>query len=143
VKKFFIITGFILLSYMSAAAQTAAEPKSLSDARQAEYAKRDEAEATIISSKPEAGAKRVPTERVVDGRVLRVGPTTTYLKSGLSTEEVIKLLGRPSSVSERFEDGKLLSIYIFPRSESRVLIARFENGLLTASRMETPEGSER
>ncbi|HEX8174431.1 MAG TPA: hypothetical protein VF543_04850 [Pyrinomonadaceae bacterium] len=129
-KKFFIITGFILLSSMTAAAQT-------------DYAKRDETEAPVISSKTEAGAKRRQTERVVDGRVLRVGPTSTYLKNGLSTDEVVKLLGRPSSISERLEDGKLLAFYIFPRSEGRVLVAQFENGLLTASRMDTLERSER
>jgi hypothetical protein len=130
VKKFFIITGFVLLSSMSAAAQT-------------DYAKRDETEAPVVASKPEAGAKRKQTERVIDGRVVRVGPTSTYLKNGLSTDEVVKLLGRPSSVSERVEGGKLLSTYIFPRSESRVMIAQFENGLLTASRMEAPERGER
>lgn len=142
-KKFFIITGFILLSSISAAAQTPAEPKSLSEGRQAEYAKRDGAEATVIPSKPEAGAKRRQTERVVDGRVLRVGPTTTYLKSGLSTDEVVRLLGRPASISERLEGGRLLAVYVFTRSEGRMLIAEFENGLLTFSRMETPERSER
>jgi hypothetical protein len=130
VKKFFIITGFILLSSISAAAQT-------------DYTKRDETEAPIIPSRTEAGAKRRQTERVVDGRVLRVGPTSTYLKNGLSTDEVVRLLGRPSSISERLEDGKLVAVYVFPRSEGRVLITQFENSLLTASRMETPERSER
>jgi hypothetical protein len=83
-----------------------------------------------------AGRKQV--ERIVDGRVLRLGPTTTYLKNGLSTEEVVKLLGKPYSVSEQLEGGRLLTTYIFPRSEGRVLIAQFENGLLIGSRMEKP-----
>lgn len=128
---------------MSVAAQTAAEPKALSDATQVEFAKRAETDAPIMNSKTEAGAKRRQTERVVDGRVIRVGPTTTYLKNGLNTDEVIRLLGRPHSISERLEDGRLLATYIFPRSEGRVLIAEFENGLLTNSRTETPERIER
>jgi hypothetical protein len=33
--------------------------------------------------------------------VVQVGPRTTYLKEGLTTEEVVRLLGKPSAISER------------------------------------------
>ncbi|MCA1557030.1 MAG: hypothetical protein LC731_00650, partial [Acidobacteria bacterium] len=73
---------------------------------------------------------------VLDGRVLRLGPTTTYLKNGLRTDEVLRLLGKPVNVTERREGGRLLATYIFERSSGRVLIADFENGLLANSHME-------
>lgn len=69
--------------------------------------------------------------------VVQVGPRTTYLKDGLSTEEVIRLLGKPSAVSERSEKNVVVTIYEFPRSEGRVLIAEFVNGVLVRSTMET------
>lgn len=126
-QKFFIITAFILLSSVAAAAQTAAEPKPAEAGRSGMNAP-----AVSIMS-----AKGAQTERIVDGRVVRVGPTSTYLKNGLSVEEVVKLLGKPTGISEQLEDGKLLTIYAFPRSQGRVLIAQFENGILTDSRMES------
>ena len=66
--------------------------------------------------------------------VVRVGPSTTYLKQGLSTEEVVKLLGEPISISES-STGEVT--YEFPRSEGRVLLAEFVNGSLVSSRTET------
>lgn len=66
--------------------------------------------------------------------VVRVGPSTTYLKQGLSTEEVVKLLGEPTAISEG-TDGEVT--YEFPRSEGRVLLADFVNGSLVSSRTET------
>lgn len=148
-KKFFIITAFLLLSSMTVAAQTAAEKEPLSDGRQVEFAKRAEGgrsvnapAAPIMNAKTEAGAKRKQVERIVDGRVLRLGPTTTYLKNGLSATEVVKLLGKPYSISERQEGNRLLTTYVFTRSEGRVLIAQFESGLLIASRTETIESFE-
>ncbi|HKS28049.1 MAG TPA: hypothetical protein VJS44_09525 [Pyrinomonadaceae bacterium] len=129
-KKLFIITGFILLSSAAATAQT-------------DYTKRNDTDAPVISSRTEASAKRRQTDRVVDGRVVRVGPTTTYLKNGLSKEEVVRLLGKPASVSERLEGGRILATYTFPRSEGRVLVAQFENGILIDSRMEAVQALRR
>jgi hypothetical protein len=147
VQKFFIITAFILLSSMTAAAQTAAEQKPVAEGRRVEFAAGVEIDrvinAPVISARTESGAGRVQVERIVDGRVLRLGPTTTYLKNGLSVDEVVKLLGKPSAISQRLEGNSLITIYIFPRSQSRVLIAQFENGLLTDSRTETVEVFER
>src|SRR5882672_9627828 len=57
--------------------------------------------------------------------VVQVGPRTTYLKEGLSTEEVVRLLGKPSAITERNEKDVVVTIYEFPRSEDRVLIAEF------------------
>lgn len=142
-QKFFIIAAFVLLSSVTVAAQSASEQKPLGDSKAAEFAKRVEAGretiapvAPIMSDKTKTGVERKQV-RLVDGRVLRLGPTTTYLKNGLSTEEVVRLLGKPTSVSKRQEGNKLLSTYTFSRSEGRVLIAEFENGVLTGSRTET------
>lgn len=68
--------------------------------------------------------------------VVRVGPSTTYLKQGLSTEEVVRLLGEPTEVFERTEGSDALT-YVFTRSEGRVLIAEFVKGALVSSRTET------
>jgi hypothetical protein len=67
--------------------------------------------------------------------VVRVGPRTTYLKEGLSTEEVVRLLGQPSAISERRENA-VVTIYEFPRSEGHVLIAEFVKNALVRSRLE-------
>jgi hypothetical protein len=68
--------------------------------------------------------------------VVRVGPSTTYLKQGLSTEEVVRLLGEPSAIFQR-EKGSDALTYVFERSEGRVLVAEFVKGALVSSRTET------
>jgi len=116
-KKVFILLSFILLGGFGAAAQTAGE--------KAPRARR-------VSYQGEQAVAASP-------RVVRVGPRTTYLKEGLSTDEVFKLLGRPAEASERHEgDAKVVS-YVFERGEGRVLVAEFVNGLLVRSRVE-PRG---
>lgn len=70
--------------------------------------------------------------------VVQVGPRTTYLKEGLRTDEVIRLLGKPASILERNENNVMVTTYQFPRGEGRTLIAEFENGVLLRSRMESP-----
>lgn len=129
-KKILVI-AFILFSSLSVMAQKTDEPKATAAGQDARFAKRSEPERTINGP-----AKRQQTTRVVDGRVLRVGPTTTYLKNGLSAEEVLKLLGKPALITERQEGNRHLVVYTFRRSEDRVLIAEFEGGLLVGSRME-------
>jgi hypothetical protein len=69
--------------------------------------------------------------------VVKVGPRTTYLKAGLRTDEVIRVLGKPISISERTENDVVITTYEFQRGEGRVLIAEFEGGLLVRSRTET------
>jgi len=80
------------------------------------------------------GAKRYVSRKT---GVVRVGPTTTYLKEGLSTEQVIRLLGTPSAISERTEKDLRVTTYEFPRAEGRVLIAEFVSDALVDSRIET------
>jgi hypothetical protein len=67
--------------------------------------------------------------------VVQVGPRTTYLKEGLTTDEVVRLLGKPATISERTDDGVVVTIYEFTRSEDRVLVAEFEKGTLVRSAM--------
>jgi hypothetical protein len=67
--------------------------------------------------------------------VVHIGPRDTYLKEGLSTEQVIKLLGEPSSASEHNEGGMLISTYEFPRSDGRILFADFVDNALIESRI--------
>ena len=69
--------------------------------------------------------------------VVHVGPRTTYLKEGLKTREVVKLLGEPSAVTERLEAGRAVAVYEFKRGEGRVLIAEFVGDALVSSRTET------
>jgi hypothetical protein len=138
-QKIFIITAFILLSSAGAAAQEAVEQKRSADGKQAEYVRLAESARTITTTGDESdrAVERKQTARIVDGRVLRLGPSSTYLKEGLRTDEVVGLLGKPSNVSERREGNRLITTYTFERSEGRVLIADFANGLLINSRMET------
>jgi hypothetical protein len=143
-QKFFIIAAFILLSSVAAAAQTVEERQAVTPAGTVELARRVEAENAkkaktglpILSAKTGVDARRSGESPVVDGRVLRLGPTTTYLKRGLSREEVVQVLGKPLNVSERQEGTRLFSTYTFRRSAARVLVAEFENDLLVDSRME-------
>ena len=69
--------------------------------------------------------------------VVRVGPRTTYLKEGLSTQEVVRLLGKPSSISERSEKDVVITVYEFRRGEGHFLFAEFAGGVLLRSWSET------
>ena len=142
-QKLFVIISFVFLSSIAVAAQTSEGQKALSNGKPVEFAKRVETERTINTQpapvsnvKAKTDGKRSKSASLVDGRVIRFGPRTTYLKEGLTTEEVLRLLGKPSSVTERREGNNLLSTYTFQRSEGRIFIAEFENGLLVRSRTE-------
>lgn len=139
-QKFLLITLFALLSAITAAAQTSSEQKPL-EGRQAVAATRVEAARSatappVVSGTTKKGGQDRQVVRIVDGRVLRVGPTTTYIKNGLSMDEVVRLLGKPETVSERAEGGRLLTVYTFPRSDGRTFVAEFENQVLVNSRTE-------
>lgn len=69
--------------------------------------------------------------------VMRVGPRSTYLKEGMRTQEVLRLLGQPATVSERTEDGAVVTRYEFDRSEGRIIVAEFVSDALVRSRTET------
>jgi hypothetical protein len=90
------------------------------------------------SKEEKSAAKRSADESRRAARVLRVGPSTTYLKNGLSLNEVVMLLGKPSARFEKIAEGVRLTTCVFPRSGGRVLIAEFEDGLLVSSRTEAP-----
>lgn len=86
----------------------------------------------------EAAAYRYPVDEFKPG-VVQIGPRTTYLKEGLTTQEVVRLLGKPSAVTERNEKDVVVTTYEFPRGEGRILIADFEQGLLVRSRVESQD----
>ena len=92
----------------------------------------------IVIAFVNVSAQGSSTQRRVVRRigVVRVGPSTTYLKQGLSTEEVVRLLGEPTAIFGR-EEGSDALTYVFARSEGRVLVAEFVKGSLVSSRTET------
>jgi hypothetical protein len=74
-----------------------------------------------------------------DLRVIKVGPPTTFLKNGLSIDEVTHLLGKPIHISERREGKRLIRTYIFQRGEDRFIVADFAKGILKRSSVKTSE----
>jgi hypothetical protein len=106
-------------------------PASLVDAlnRYVEFTEADKTSARLKESSALAAG-------YVRNGVVHLGPRTTYLKDGLTTEEVLKLLGEPLTVSKRTEGGKTVSTYEFQRGEGRVVIAEFVGNELVRSRTE-------
>jgi hypothetical protein len=68
--------------------------------------------------------------------VVHLGAPTTYLQQGLSTREVVRLLGEPVAISERQDEGSVVTTYEFTRSEGRVIVADFMGDKLVRSRTE-------
>lgn len=95
----------------------------------------------IIIAVVNASAKTAAIKRNSSRKagVVRVGPSTTYLKEGFSVEEVLRLLGEPKAISQHKSGNDFVTTYEFPRGENRVLIADFVNGALVSSRTETRE----
>lgn len=119
-KKFLILIATILISSAAVSAQTKGERH--------KSVEREKSVATINRSEGERASL-----------VLKLGPSTMYLKNGLSYTEVVRLLGQPLSVSER-QDGQMrLTTLRFARSQGRVLVAEFADGVLINSRTETNE----
>jgi hypothetical protein len=106
-------------------------PATLVDAlnRYVEFADAEKTSARLQESSASAAG-------YVRNGVVHLGPRTTYLKDGLTTQEVVKLLGEPLTVSERTESGKTVSTYEFQRGEGRVVIAEFVGNELVRSRTE-------
>ncbi|HEX8919914.1 MAG TPA: hypothetical protein VF766_00460 [Pyrinomonadaceae bacterium] len=125
-KKGFSLISMVLVSSMAASAQAGAKGE-LARLRQSPEG---EKKAAIVS---------VKKSRTRALGVVRVGPSTTYLKNGLSLNEVIRLLGLPASVSERQDGDSRYATYTFTRGGGRVLVAEFENGLLVNSRAQVSE----
>ena len=92
-----------------------------------------------VSANPDRSAKRAVNGKLLLKRpaVIRVGPSTTYLKAGLTTAEVVRLLGQPIAVIERSDNNVTVVTYEFARSDHRVLVADFVNDALTTSRTES------
>lgn len=91
--------------------------------------------AAHVSAQSAATSKRTSRK----ASVVRVGPSVTYLKDGFSLEEVLRLLGEPTAISEHRSGNQSVLTYEFPRGRNRVLIAEFVNGALVRSRTETRE----
>lgn len=122
-KKFFSLIAIVLFSVVAVSAQTRVKG-SFSD---------------LQRSRRSGVEKRAANHRAAkfqDARAFRLRPSSIYLKNGLSTDEVLRLLGTPTSVSERQEGSAHLATYIFQRSEGRIFVADFENGVLVNSRTE-------
>ena len=92
----------------------------------------------ILIAVANASAQTTPSKRYVSHKaaVVRVGPTTTYLKAGLNTEQVVRLLGEPSAIYNRSEKDLTITTYEFPRAEGRVLIAEFVSDALVGTKVE-------
>ena len=118
-KKFLILITTILISAMAVSAQTVTKGNGRLSV---------EGEKRVASGNRREGARAT--------LVLKLGPSTTYIKNGLSLEEVLRLLGQPASVSEKLEGSLRLITYTFVRSEGRVLVAEFTDGVLVSSRSE-------
>jgi hypothetical protein len=92
-------------------------------------------------SRPRTGLRKISHRGgktlAADRRVVRLGPSTTYLKNGLSTSEVLRLMGEPAMVSERAEGETKVITYVFLRSQGRALVTEFANDLLISSRTES------
>lgn len=88
-----------------------------------------------VSATPQQ-ANRHDATNLRKPRLVRVGPPSTYLKEGLSTEDVLRVLGEPTAISQRSEKNVVVTIYEFPRGEGRILIAEFVKGALVRSAIE-------
>ena len=75
--------------------------------------------------------------RVHQATAIRVGPPTTYLKEGLTAEQVLRVLGEPIDASQRQEQGVIIKTLRFQCGANRVLVAEFVNDALVCSRTET------
>ena len=87
----------------------------------------------------QTGRKQQSGRRVHQTSAIRIAPPTTYLKEGLTTEQVVRVLGEPMEVSERDEHGRKITTLQFRRGANRVLIAEFVNDALVSSTTETRE----
>ena len=132
-RKILTILIVIIAALVSAAAQSRQERLRFADDKGATLKLNPsaaETEAFFLGT-----AYSYPVEDFKPG-VVQVGPRTTYVKEGLRTDEVVRLLGKPASISERSENNVIITTYEFQRSEGRMLVAEFVNGVLVKSRLE-------
>ncbi len=119
-KRVISLFAIIILSAIAGSAQTG-QDKSKSSSN----------DARIEKAQTRSGQKNDP-------RVLRVGPSSTYLRSGLTPDDVVRVLGKPESVSERMNGDTRVILYTYARGEGRFLVTEFENDLLVRSYTDTP-----
>jgi hypothetical protein len=124
-KQFLILIATIFISATAVSAQTVTKDEPSGRFRNTEAVK------SVESSKRR--------ERPRASLVVKLGPSTTYIKNGLSLGEIVRLLGQPASVSERRDGARRLITYTFARSEGRILVAEFEDGVLVNSRTRSNE----
>ena len=91
----------------------------------------------VVNVSAQTGRTQKSGRRVHQATAIRVGPPTTYLKEGLTAEQVLRVLGEPINVSEREEQGVTIKTLSFQRGANRVLVAEFVNDALVSSRTET------
>jgi len=124
-KKTLAIVIVTLALTANAAAQNARKER--------HHASEETTEKTSVTSEKEAAfpgtAYSYPVEDFHPA-VVRVGPSTTFLKEGLTIDEVVRFMGQPSSVSERMDGEIAVTVYRFQRSETRVVTAEFVKGRL-------------
>ena len=93
----------------------------------------------VVNVSAQTGHTQKSGRRVHQTTAIRVGPPTTYLKEGLTAEQVLRVLGEPINVSEREEQGVTIKTLQFQRGANRILIAEFVNDELVSSRTATRE----
>ena len=137
-SKFLFFVLITMCAAVTVSAQSANDVKPLPAVTEAskkheEVSRRGKDESDLSSRRIsyEYGA---PTSRKIG--VVRVGAPTTYLKQGLTTEEVIRVLGEPANISERLEEGVVVTRYEFRRGGERMLVAEFVNDRLVRSKTE-------
>src|SRR5262249_55549995 len=93
------------------------------------------AEADALKSNRDAF--RYAAEDFRGAGVVHVGPTTTYLKEGLTVAEVRRVLGQPAEIFKSTANGRETTIYKYDRGNGRLLEAEFFNDVLIGSRTES------
>ena len=91
----------------------------------------------LVNVSAQTVPKNKSGKRVHQTTAIRIGPPTTYLKEGLTAEEVMRVLGEPINVTERQEEGVTIITLQFQRGGNRVLVAEFVNDTLVSSKTET------
>src|SRR5262252_3871281 len=128
-RSFFVGLSILAFAAVTASAQTQAESRLATESN-----KRQQSETTT------APAQRVSYtyQRGSSGRhaVVRVGPSSTYLKEGLSTAEVVAFLGQPARISQQRENGEAVVVYEFSRSENQTLFVEFIGDRLVRTKTE-------
>ena len=91
----------------------------------------------LVNVSAQTGRIQKSGRRVHQTTAIRIGPPTTYLKEGLTAEQVRRVLGEPINVTEREEQGVTIMTLQFQRGANRVLVAEFVNDSLVSSKTET------